>query len=96
MKNLLLFDLGLCYGLPTIVIPALTKLLNEHNRDEFLVITSVQASWLGKWVALSIFDSHLYFKLKNYFVREFEEDFEFKFHESLFKGFSSLILKYLF
>lgn len=48
VKNLLLFDLGLCYGLPTIVIPALTKIHNEHNRDETLFITPLQASWLGQ------------------------------------------------
>lgn len=48
VKNLLLFDLGLCFSLPTIVIPALTGIGNIHNSDEYLTVTPVQASWLGK------------------------------------------------
>lgn len=52
IKNFLLFDLGLVFLLPTIVIPALTGLPNDHNRDEFLTITAVQASWLGEFSIL--------------------------------------------
>lgn len=33
---------------PTIVIPALRGLNNENNPNEFLHLTAVQASWLGK------------------------------------------------
>lgn len=49
VKNFLLFDLGLCFSLPTIVIPALTGIGNIHNSDEYLTVTPVQASWLGKF-----------------------------------------------
>lgn len=38
------------FTIPTIVIPALTGILNKHNQNEFLSITSEQASWLGKLV----------------------------------------------
>ncbi|XP_031636109.1 facilitated trehalose transporter Tret1-like [Contarinia nasturtii] len=47
VKNFLLFNLGLCFSLPTIVIPALTGIQNEYNQGETLTITPVQASWLG-------------------------------------------------
>lgn len=48
VKNMLLFDMGMCGAFPGIIIPALTGITNEHNRNETLSITSTQASWLGK------------------------------------------------
>lgn len=44
--------LGLIFALPAIVIPALTGILNEHNSNEFLTVTAVQASWIGKILKL--------------------------------------------
>lgn len=44
---MLLFDMGLCNTFPLIVIPALTGIFNDHNMDEALTLTPVQASWLG-------------------------------------------------
>lgn len=54
VKNLLLLNLGLCYALPSIVIPALTNIRNEPNSNEFLLITDEDASWLGKFMLLQI------------------------------------------
>lgn len=48
VKNLILFDIGLQKAIPGIIIPALTGLRNDHNLNETLSLTSVQASWLGK------------------------------------------------
>lgn len=45
--NLLTIDAGLIFALPGIVIPALTGILNEHNRNEFLTITAYEAAWMG-------------------------------------------------
>lgn len=45
--NLLTIDAGLIFALPGIVIPALTGILNEHNRNEFLTITAHEAAWMG-------------------------------------------------
>ncbi|XP_031622751.1 facilitated trehalose transporter Tret1-like [Contarinia nasturtii] len=60
VENLHLFTSGVCYALPTIVIPALTKHSNEHNKSEFLTITSVQASWMGSFmIILNLFGSLL-------------------------------------
>ncbi|XP_055308983.1 facilitated trehalose transporter Tret1-like [Sitodiplosis mosellana] len=47
VKNLLLTDLGLITTFPSILIPALTGISNEHNRNEFITITPSEASWLG-------------------------------------------------
>lgn len=33
--------------MPTIVIPAVTGILNENNRNEFLTMTAEEASWIG-------------------------------------------------
>lgn len=44
---MLIVDIDLSYAFSTILIAAMTGLLNEHNRDEYLTITSEQASWLG-------------------------------------------------
>ncbi|XP_031620827.1 facilitated trehalose transporter Tret1-like [Contarinia nasturtii] len=52
VKNLLMFNMGLCILLPTIIIPAVTGIHNEHNQNEFLTITPVQASWLGSLMYL--------------------------------------------
>lgn len=34
--------------MPTIIVPALSGIQNEQNRNEFLSITPEQASWIGK------------------------------------------------
>lgn len=47
VKNLLLFDMGMCGAFPGIIIPALTGITNEHNTNETLSLTPAQASWLG-------------------------------------------------
>lgn len=47
VKNMLLFDMGLCDSFPAIIIPALTGIPNDHNQHEQLFLTPVQASWLG-------------------------------------------------
>lgn len=47
VKNMLLFDMGMCGAFPGIIIPALTGTTNEHNRNETLSLTSAEASWLG-------------------------------------------------
>lgn len=36
-----------------IIIPALTGITNEHNLNETLKLTPVQASWLGKFNEIS-------------------------------------------
>lgn len=48
IKNIHLIDLGLIMAMPGIVIPALSGIQNEHNRDEFLTITSTQSSWMSE------------------------------------------------
>lgn len=48
VKNLLILDLVLGLVLPSIIIPPLTGIPNEHNRNETLRLTPTQASWLGK------------------------------------------------
>lgn len=52
VENMLLFDMGLCNAFASIVIPALTGIMNEHNLNETLTLTPVQASWLGKQQSL--------------------------------------------
>lgn len=47
VKNTLMFDMGLVFALPAIVIAALTGIKNEHNQNEFLTITAAHASWLA-------------------------------------------------
>ncbi|XP_055307472.1 facilitated trehalose transporter Tret1-like, partial [Sitodiplosis mosellana] len=47
VKNMLLFDLGMCIAIPGIIIPALTGITNEFNRNEYLSLTPSQVSWLG-------------------------------------------------
>ncbi|XP_031626286.1 solute carrier family 2, facilitated glucose transporter member 6-like, partial [Contarinia nasturtii] len=47
VKNMLLFDLGLCLAFPGIIIPALTGIQNEFNQNETLSLTASQVSWLG-------------------------------------------------
>lgn len=47
VNNMILFDIGLYMVIPGLIIPALTGILNEHNRNETLKLTAVQASWLG-------------------------------------------------
>lgn len=48
VKNFLIFDVGLSVAFPAIIIPALTGLPNEYNRNELLSLTKEQASWLGR------------------------------------------------
>lgn len=52
VKNLLLLDLGLSGAFPTILIPALTGFANEHNVNEYLRMSPLEASWFGSiaWV----------------------------------------------
>lgn len=45
---MLLLDLGFNLAFPSIVIAALTGILNEHNVGEKLHLTPLQASWLGE------------------------------------------------
>lgn len=44
---MLLLDLGATISFAGIVIPALTGVANEHNRNEKLHLTAAQSSWLG-------------------------------------------------
>lgn len=53
-KNLLIFDIGLTMAFPSIVIPALTGINSAQNPNEWLHMTPVQASWLGKYYSLLI------------------------------------------
>lgn len=46
IKNFHMMDWGFTVGITTIMIPALTGILNERNQGEFLTITAVQSSWL--------------------------------------------------
>lgn len=48
-KNLLLFDLGLSYGFPTIVIPVLLGFAKDTNPNETIHFTASQASWYGEY-----------------------------------------------
>lgn len=61
---MLLFNLGLCYALPSIVIPALTGIQNEYNRNETLSITAAQASWLGNFYWLVFTNTQVKFILQ--------------------------------
>lgn len=47
IKNMLIIDLSLCYAFSGIVIPALTGIQNDHNLQETLTMTAVEASWFG-------------------------------------------------
>lgn len=47
IKNLLVFDLGMAYGFPVIIIPVLRGFLNERNPHEILQFTAEQSSWYG-------------------------------------------------
>lgn len=47
MKNLIIVDLGMSVVFPSIVIPALTGILNDSNQNETLSMTPAQASWFG-------------------------------------------------
>lgn len=55
IKNLLIFDIGLAYGLPTIVIPALRRLVQHtpNNPPETLHFTAEQSSWYGSIALLT-------------------------------------------
>lgn len=47
-RNIIRLNTGLFEGFPSIVIPSLTGLRKELNPDEVLLISSSQASWIGK------------------------------------------------
>lgn len=47
VKNFLLLDIGMSVAFPAIIIPALTGISNEYNKNEGLSLTPEQASWLG-------------------------------------------------
>lgn len=49
-KNLLLFDLGMAIGFPTIVIPVLRGLQSDRNPDEVIHMTAEESTWVGKFV----------------------------------------------
>lgn len=47
---MLIMDIGLTIAIPAVVIPALTGLNKANNPNEFLHMTPVEASWLGKFL----------------------------------------------
>ncbi|XP_055302588.1 facilitated trehalose transporter Tret1-like [Sitodiplosis mosellana] len=47
VKNMLIVNTGSTYAVPAILIAAMTGVPNEHNRNEYISITPVHASWLG-------------------------------------------------
>lgn len=49
VKNSVLIDGGLIAALPTVIIPALTGISNEYNRNETLSITPIEASYIGNY-----------------------------------------------
>lgn len=51
---MLQFNVGAYLSFSGIVIPALTGVLNEHNRNETLKLTPIQTSWIGKPLNLII------------------------------------------
>lgn len=55
VKNLLIFDMSLCYAFPGIIIPALSGIQNVHNLNETLTLSPVETSWLGKMILFFIF-----------------------------------------
>lgn len=48
VKNVHQMDAGIVFAFSTIVIPPLTGITNEYNRNEFLKISGEQASWIGE------------------------------------------------
>lgn len=58
VTTFLYLDYGVSVSYPTVVISALTGLNNETNPNEFIKMTAVETSWLGKclhenWFILS-------------------------------------------
>lgn len=47
VKSLHTVDYGLMLAMPTIIIPALTGIPNDQNRNEFLTMNGNQTSWIG-------------------------------------------------
>lgn len=47
-RNIIRLNTGLFEGFPSIVIPSLIGLSRELNPEEVLLISSAQASWIGK------------------------------------------------
>lgn len=52
-KNLLLLDLGMAIGFPTIVIPVLLGLQPDRNPGEVIEMSGWEATWVGKSAGLS-------------------------------------------
>lgn len=48
VENVHSIDSGMAEAFPTILIPALTGLPNEQNRNEFLTMNGSEASWIGR------------------------------------------------
>lgn len=47
-NNLQILDFGLTMAVPAIVIAALTGMNDDMNANEYVRVTAMQASWLGK------------------------------------------------
>lgn len=67
-NSILLFSIcvGLCNSFPFIIIAALTGFPNQHNLNESLSLTAVQASWLGNrtifndiWATIIIYNERI-------------------------------------
>lgn len=55
MKNLHFVEVGLSLAMPSIVIAALSGILNQHNTNEYLTATAVEASWIGLYLRRSVY-----------------------------------------
>lgn len=65
IKNVHIVDWGLTGAMPTLIIPALTGLQNEQNRDELLSMDGSEASWIGEPICFCFnwrFFSDFFFK----------------------------------
>lgn len=60
VKNLHAFEFGLLILTPTILIPPLTGIPNEFNRNETLSISSAEASWIGMQTFSHKFHSNIF------------------------------------
>lgn len=54
VKSLHTVDWGLILAMPTIIIPSLTGIPNDQNRNEFLTMNGAEASWIGTYENHSI------------------------------------------
>lgn len=62
VTTFLLLDIGLSISYPTVLISALTGRNNKTNPDEYLRMTPVQVSWMGKFHASVTSQQQLFFK----------------------------------